>query len=175
MDWNCTSGTITGAGTDSCTVTLERSGNQPGGMTISLASSNSAVTVPSSVTVPAGATSAGFTATAASVTTAQTATLTASAGGVSEMFAVQLNPPAATPVLRRRSLYARRRVVYGRRNRQLHSDDERSGNQRREDHQPREQQLRSDFAGHSNGAIWCDERWVHGYGGVSKLLRKLRP
>ena len=55
--------------------------------------------MPGTVTVPSGATSAGFTATAASVTTTQTATLTASAAGVSNTFALQLNPPTATPVL----------------------------------------------------------------------------
>ena len=62
---------------------------------VSLASSNSAVTVPSTVTVPAGATSAGFTATASSVSTAQTVTLTATASGVSEIFNLQLGAACA--------------------------------------------------------------------------------
>ena len=47
--------------------------------------------------VPANATSVGFTATVSSVTTAQSVTLTASAGGVSKTFALQLN--AAVPTL----------------------------------------------------------------------------
>ena len=66
-------------------------------MSVGLTSSNAAVTVPATVVVPANATSAGFTATVSSVTTAQAVTLTASAGGVSKTFALQLN--AAVPTL----------------------------------------------------------------------------
>jgi hypothetical protein len=99
---NCTSGTITGSGTDSCTVSL--SGDAPsGGVPISLSSSNSAVTVPSSVTVAANASTATFTATIASVTSAETVTLTSAANGVDETFALKLNPQVAgssgTPTL----------------------------------------------------------------------------
>ena len=86
----CASGSITGAGTDNCTVTLNAAAGA-GGLAISLASNNSNVTVPATVTVPAGATSASFTANVASVTTTQTASLTASAGGVTETFALQLS------------------------------------------------------------------------------------
>ena len=86
----CASGSMTGSGTDACTMTL--SGAAPsGGFTVSLASDNSAVTVPATVIVAAGATTASFTATVSSVSTAQTATLSASAGGVMETFALQLN------------------------------------------------------------------------------------
>ena len=53
--------------------------------------------MPATVVVPANASSAGFTATVSSVTTAQAVTLTASAGGVSKSFALQLN--AAVPTL----------------------------------------------------------------------------
>ena len=87
---SCGSSSMTGAGTDACTVTL----NAPapsGGFAVSLASNNSAVSVPASVAVAAGAATGSFTATVAAVTTAQTATLTASAGGVTETFALQLN------------------------------------------------------------------------------------
>ena len=62
-----------------------------------LSSSSTAVTVPATVAVQANATSAGFTATVTSVTTAQSVTLTASTGGVSKTFALQLN--AAVPTL----------------------------------------------------------------------------
>jgi Abnormal spindle-like microcephaly-assoc'd, ASPM-SPD-2-Hydin len=86
----CASGSITGAGTDICTVTLNIAAPS-GGVAVSLASNNANVTVPASVTVAAGATSASFTANVASVTTAQTASLTASAGGVTESFALQLS------------------------------------------------------------------------------------
>ena len=86
----CTSGSMTGSGTDACTMTL--SGAAPsGGLTVSLASDNSAVTLPATAIVAAGATTASFTATVSSVSTAQTATLSASAGGVIETFALQLN------------------------------------------------------------------------------------
>jgi hypothetical protein len=86
---SCTSSSMTGSGTDACTVTL--SGAAPaGGMTVSLASNNSAVTVPATVTVAASATSAAFTATVATVTSTQTATLTASASSASPTFALQL-------------------------------------------------------------------------------------
>lgn len=85
----CTSGSVTGAVSDACTVSL----NGPaasGGLTVALTSSSSAVVLPASVTVPANASSAGFTATVSAVTSTQTATLSASAGGVSTSFALQL-------------------------------------------------------------------------------------
>jgi len=87
---SCASGSMTGAGTDSCTVMLNAAAAN-GGLTVALASNNSAVTVPASVTVASGATSTSFTANVSSVSTTQTATLTASAGGVAETFAMQLN------------------------------------------------------------------------------------
>jgi hypothetical protein len=89
---------MTGSGTDACKVTLDAAA-PTGGLTVSLASSNAAVKVPATVTVAAKATSAAFTATVSSVTTAQKVTLTASAGGISKTFALQLNAVAATPTL----------------------------------------------------------------------------
>lgn len=93
---SCTSASLTGSGTDLCTVTLNAAAPSEGFSTV-LSSSSTAVTLPTTVTVASGASSAVFTATAASVTTAQTATLTAVANGVSKCFALQLN--AATPTL----------------------------------------------------------------------------
>ena len=87
---HCGRSSVTGTGTDNCTVTL----NAPapsGGFSVSLASNNSAVGVPASVTVAPGAAKSSFTATIAAVSTTQPATLTASAGGVTETFALQLN------------------------------------------------------------------------------------
>ena len=92
---SCVSGSMTGAGTDSCTATLTAAAAS-GGQAVSLTSDNGAVTVPSSVTVASGATSAGFTATIAAVTTAQTATLTASSGGVSSKQSIKLSPNSAS-------------------------------------------------------------------------------
>ncbi|HUN86508.1 MAG TPA: choice-of-anchor D domain-containing protein [Terracidiphilus sp.] len=91
----CTQGSMTGAGTDSCTVTLSSAAGS-GGVIVSLSSSDSAVSVPSSVTVPANATSAGFTATVTAVTSTQTATLAASNTDVTKDFALQLNAYTAT-------------------------------------------------------------------------------
>jgi hypothetical protein len=93
---SCDSASMTGPGTDACTVTLSAAAPS-GGFSVSLSSSNSVVTVPTTLTVPANATSATFTATVSSVGTAQTATLKASAGGGSNTFALQLN--ANTPTL----------------------------------------------------------------------------
>ncbi len=91
---SCAIGSISGTGSDNCTVTLN--GAAPGGgFIVGLASNNSAVTVPASVTVPGGANSAGFTATVSSVGTAQTAILAATANGISEAFPLQLNIAAA--------------------------------------------------------------------------------
>jgi hypothetical protein len=91
----CSSSSMTGKGTDACTVTLN--GAAPsGGLTVSLSSSNAAVTLPATVTVPANATSATFTATVVSVATAQTVTLTATAGGVSQTFALNLGTGTST-------------------------------------------------------------------------------
>ena len=92
----CVSGSMTGAGTDSCTVTLN-SAAQSGGFAVSVASNESAVTVPASLTVPAGATTASFTATVSSVSTAETVTLTASANSAAKTFALQLG--TGTPTL----------------------------------------------------------------------------
>jgi len=92
---SCTSGSIIGSGTDSCTVTLNAAAAS-GGFAVSLASSNSLVTVPGSVTVAAGATSASFTASASPVSSLEAATLTASAGGAPETFTLQLNSAIAT-------------------------------------------------------------------------------
>ena len=96
--FNCVQATMTGAGTDSCTVTLSAAAAS-GGFAVNLASNNSAVTVPGSVTVSAGSTTGSFTATVSAVSTAQAVTLTASAGGVTETFALQLNAGQSAPVL----------------------------------------------------------------------------
>lgn len=99
---SCTSATVTGAGTDSCTVTLSAAAPSSG-VAVTLSSNNTAVTVPALVTVPANASTVAFTATVASVNSAETATLTSTAGGVNETFAIRLSPQVAgsggTPTL----------------------------------------------------------------------------
>ena len=91
---NCTIGSMTGAGTNACTVTLNTAAPNSG-FVVNLASNNPAVTLPATVTVAAGSTIASFTATVSPVSSAQTVTLTASAGGIAETFALQLNVGAA--------------------------------------------------------------------------------
>ncbi|HTW47474.1 MAG TPA: choice-of-anchor D domain-containing protein [Acidobacteriaceae bacterium] len=88
----CASGSLTGAGTDACTLTLTAPA-PTGGLTVDLASNDTKVAVPSTVTVAAAASSATFTATAKAVGGALTVTLTASAGGASETYAIDLVPP----------------------------------------------------------------------------------
>jgi hypothetical protein len=92
---SCSSGSMTGAGTDGCTVTLSAAAAS-GGFAVNLASNNTAVTVPASVAVAAGSTTAGFTATVSAVSSVQMVTLTASAGGVAETFVLQLGTAMAT-------------------------------------------------------------------------------
>jgi Abnormal spindle-like microcephaly-assoc'd, ASPM-SPD-2-Hydin len=90
----CANASMTGAGTDSCTVTLNAAA-ATGGYPVNLASNNSAVTVPATVTVPGGATSVGFSAAVNVVSSAQTAILTASAGGTTQSFSIQLGGSAS--------------------------------------------------------------------------------
>jgi hypothetical protein len=100
---SCRSASMTGSGTDSCTVTLN-SAAPSGGLSVNLSSSNAVVTVPPTLTVPANATNAEFTAMVSSVSTVQTATLTASTGSLSSSFALQLNAATATLTVSTNSL-----------------------------------------------------------------------
>jgi Abnormal spindle-like microcephaly-assoc'd, ASPM-SPD-2-Hydin len=75
---------------DICTVKLS-SGSSTGAVTVSLASSNSAVTVPATVTLQANATAAQFTANISSVSTTRSASLTASLGSSSISVPLQLS------------------------------------------------------------------------------------
>jgi hypothetical protein len=94
----CDSQSFTGAGTDSCTVTLTASSSTA--QVVTLSSDNPAVTVPAAVTIPANATSASFTANVAAVSSNQTATITATASGVSKPYTLRLSASVtATPSL----------------------------------------------------------------------------
>jgi hypothetical protein len=99
--FSCTSGSVTGAGTDSCTVTLNAAAGD-GGQAVNLSSSVTAVTVPTAVTVAAGASSANFTAMIAAVSASEAANLTASSGGATLTYAISLSAagqPVPTPTL----------------------------------------------------------------------------
>ena len=90
---SCSNVTMTGSATQACSVQLSAAATAP--FLVSLSSNNSAVAVPASVTVSQGASSAGFNATSSSVQSTQPVKLTATAGGVSEIFAMQV--AAAAP------------------------------------------------------------------------------
>lgn len=87
---SCNSSSMVGSGTDSCFVALDAAAGS-GGLTVSLASSSNSVAVPTTVMIPAGTTGIGFAAKVAAVATTQPAVLTASQGGISESFAIELN------------------------------------------------------------------------------------
>ena len=86
---SCTNSSMTAAGTNVCTVVLTTPA-PAGGLSVSLSSSLSLVTVPSSILVQPNATQATFAASVSSFTSAQTATLTAAACNGSQTFAIQL-------------------------------------------------------------------------------------
>lgn len=94
----CATASIAGAGTDTCTVTLNAAAGASG-QPVSLSSNTAAVTVPSSVTVAAGSTTANFSATISAVSTAQTATLTASSGSQTETYEISLTVTVRTATL----------------------------------------------------------------------------
>lgn len=92
---SCTNASMTGSGSDACTVALA-SAAPSSGILVDLTSSSTAVTVPSSVLVPGNATSVGFTATVAAVSSSASVTLTARANGASETFALALAPSSGS-------------------------------------------------------------------------------
>jgi len=94
--FSCASASMGGTGTDLCTVTI----NEPApaaGFRVGLSSNNAAVTMPPAVMVAANATSAQLKASVTPVSTVQTVVLIASAGAVTNRFALELN--AALPIL----------------------------------------------------------------------------
>lgn len=93
---SCGATALVGPTTTSCTVALNAAAPS-GGQSLTLTSSNSAVTVPSSINAAAGATSAAFVASIGSVTSSQSATVTATAAGVSKSIVLQAQ--SSTPTL----------------------------------------------------------------------------
>ncbi|HEY6845359.1 MAG TPA: choice-of-anchor D domain-containing protein, partial [Terracidiphilus sp.] len=92
---SCSSASMGGTATDLCTATISVPAPEAG-FRVALSSNNPAVTVSPAGLIHANMTSVQFMADSTPVTAAQTATLTASAGGVTETFALQLNVPVAT-------------------------------------------------------------------------------
>ena len=93
---SCASSSAIGPASVPCSATLNVAA-PPGGQSVTLSSTNAAVTVPSTVTIPPGATSAAFAATLSCVSSNQAAVLTALANAASQSFALQ--DTAAIPTL----------------------------------------------------------------------------
>lgn len=95
---SCASSTVTTAGTDPCSVTLTTPAPS-GGVSVALASDNKAVAVPASINIAAGSTTASFKATVKAVTGTQKVSLTATEGGATAAFSLQLGSSAANPAV----------------------------------------------------------------------------
>src|SRR5579863_348188 len=92
---SCSNPSMIGAGTDRCTVQLSAPAPS-GGLAVDLASTNSAVSVPTSVSIPSGTSSVGFTATVAAVSSSLTVTLTATQGTTSKTTSISLKGSSAS-------------------------------------------------------------------------------
>lgn len=90
--FSCANASMSGSGTDLCTVTLNVPAIAPG-FRVALASSNPAIVVGPASLVPAGATSQQFKVTVNPVSTAQSVTLTATDGQATKAFVIQIMPP----------------------------------------------------------------------------------
>ncbi|MBM3773553.1 MAG: hypothetical protein FJW37_00125 [Acidobacteria bacterium] len=93
-DLTCTPAIFQGPGTSGCTVLL--TGTAPaGGIAASLAFSTTGVspTMPTALTIPAGASSGNFAVQAGGVTAVTTITLSATVNGLSDTFALRVDPP----------------------------------------------------------------------------------
>lgn len=95
-DFTCASDNVVGDGSENCSVALN-SPVGPGGLTIGLDSSSTAVTVPTAVTIPEGTSSGLFTLSYSAVPKAQSVTLTASTTNSKKQH--NLNLGASTPGL----------------------------------------------------------------------------
>jgi len=86
----CSPAALVGAGSVSCTVSLNGLAGV-GGLAVSLASNSASLVVPASVTVPAGSNSAGFTGTASAVSANVTAVITAAVNGSAQTSSIALS------------------------------------------------------------------------------------
>jgi hypothetical protein len=87
----CSPTTVVGAGSVSCTVTLNGQ-TAASGLAVALASSSSSLVVPASVTVAAGSNSAGFTGTASAVSANVTVVIAATVNGSKQTASITLSP-----------------------------------------------------------------------------------
>ena len=95
---SCGTQSLTGAQSKACTVSLTANATSP--TTVTLTSSNSALSVPATVVVATGATTSGFNAVSKDVSKSVSVTISGQEGGVSKTDVITLYPAAAaTPVL----------------------------------------------------------------------------
>lgn len=100
---SCAAASLTGSGTDLCTVKLNVAAGK-GGSKIELASSESAAVVPNSVRIPAGGKIATFKAEIAAVDRAQTAVLMATDGRTSKTCPIKLKAGSSVLELESKSI-----------------------------------------------------------------------
>ena len=93
---SCSPAAVNAPGSATCTATL--AGAAPSSVSVTLASNNTSVTVPSSVSIGAGLSSATFTAAVAAVASNQAALLTATLNGVAQTFTLTANANLASQV-----------------------------------------------------------------------------
>ena len=93
--FSCSSAIMHVVGTYACWITLTTAAPS-GGTKVTLTSSSAAITIPAAATIPANAIITVAMADVISVATTQTVTLTASAGGSSRSFAIELSPPGTS-------------------------------------------------------------------------------
>src|SRR5579863_6466774 len=86
---SCSTASMTGAGTDVCTILLKYPAEKTP-LAANVSSSNAAVSVPSTVSIPAGKSSGTFAAKVTAVTTAQTATIAVKAWNSPVTFSIQV-------------------------------------------------------------------------------------
>jgi len=94
---SCNPTSVASNATASCTVTLNQAATT--GLSVTVSSNNTLLTVPASVTVAAGSSTATFNATAGVIPSSQSATVTASLSGTSKSVQFTLVPPALPPTL----------------------------------------------------------------------------
>lgn len=93
-DLSCANASMSGAGSDTCTVTLSSPANG-NSVEVGLESSSHDIKVPASVTVAKGSTTANFVASVSNVTAPEDVTLTAQHGSESKSTSIKLGSAAA--------------------------------------------------------------------------------
>jgi len=92
--FTCDQASMSGAGSDSCTIAVSLAAPSAG-LQVNLSSNSSAIKVPASVKVPAGSSSVKFAAIISKVSSDETGVITATQGSIAKSFSISLSPGAA--------------------------------------------------------------------------------